>query len=184
MIKIFEREIPNKMDELTIEQFEKVTEITNNKELDNIERYIKIFEYFGVKESEWDDNDVELSDFIEIVKEFNSNNYEKKEPIESIELDGYTYEAKMKLSVKDTKMIEKLINRKSHNWISDLLALMFKRTDLSQVEHYTEAHLKHKAKLFKQLKAEIAVPYLVFVTEKISSHAKSEATESVEPNND
>jgi hypothetical protein len=184
MIKIFEREIPNKMDELTIEQFEKVTEITNNKELDNIERYIKIFEYFGVKESEWDDNDVELSDFIEIVKEFNSNNYEKKEPIESIELDGYTYEAKMKLSVKDTKMIEKLINRKSHNWISDLLALMFKRTDLSQVEHYTEAHLKHKAKLFKQLKAEIAVPYLVFVTEKISSHAKSEATESLEPNND
>jgi hypothetical protein len=184
MIKIFEREIPNKMDELTIEQFEKVTEITNNKELDNIERYIKIFEYFGVKESEWDDNDVELSDFIEIVKEFNSNNYEKKEPIESIELDGYTYEAKMKLSVKDTKMIEKLINRKSHNWISDLLALMFKRTDLSQVEHYTEAHLKHKAKLFKQLKAEIAVPYLVFVTEKISSHAKSEAAESVEPNND
>jgi len=184
MIKIFEREIPNKMDELTIEQFEKVTEITNNKELDNIERYIKIFEYFGVKESEWDDNDVELSDFIEIVKEFNSNNYEKKEPIESIELDGYTYEAKMKLSVKDTKMIEKLINRKSHNWISDLLALMFKRTDLSQTEHYTDAHLKYKSKLFKQLKAEIAVPYLVFVTEKISSHAKSEATESVEPNND
>jgi len=184
MIKIFEREIPNKMDELTIEQFEKVTEITNNKELDNIERYIKIFEYFGVKESEWDDNDVELSDFIEIVKEFNSNNYEKKEPISSIELDGYTYEAKMKLSVKDTKMIEKLINRKSHNWISDLLALMFKRTDLSQTEHYTDAHLKYKSKLFKQLKAEIAVPYLVFVTEKISSHAKSEATESVEPNND
>jgi len=184
MIKIFEREIPNKMDELTIEQFEKVTEITNNKELDNIERYIKIFEYFGVKESEWDDNDVELSDFIDKVKEFNSSNYEKKDAVESIELDGYTYEAQMKLSVKDTKMIEKLINRKSHNWISDLLALMFKRTDLSSTEHYTEAHLKHKAKLFKQLKAEIAVPYLVFVTEKISSHAKSEATESVEPNND
>jgi len=184
MIKIFEREIPNRMDELTIEQFEKVTEITNNQELDNIDRYIKIFEYFGVKESEWDDNDVELSEFIDKVKEFNSSKYEKKDAVESIELEGYTYEAKLKLSVKDTKMIEKIIGRKSHNWISDLLALMFKRSDLSQVEHYTEAHLKHKAKLFKQLKAEIAVPYLVFVTEKISSHAKSEATESVEPNND
>jgi hypothetical protein len=43
MIKIFEREIPNRMDELTIEQFEKVTEITNNQELDNIDRYIKNF---------------------------------------------------------------------------------------------------------------------------------------------
>ena len=184
MIKIFEREIPNKMDELTIEQFEKVTEITNNKELDNIDRYIKIFEYFGVKESEWDDNDVELSEFIEKVKEFNSSNYEKKDAVESFELEGYTYEGQLKLSVKDTKIIEKIINRKSHNWISDLLALMFKRSDLSQVEHYTEAHLKHKSKLFKQLKAEIAIPYLVFVIEKIASHAQSQSPEAVEPSND
>ena len=184
MIKIFEREIPNKMDELTIEQFEKVTEITNNKELDNIDRYIKIFEYFGVKESEWDDNDVELSEFIEKVKEFNSSNYEKKDAVESFELEGYTYEGQLKLSVKDTKIIEKIINRKSHNWISDLLALMFKRTDLTATEHYTEAHLKYKSKLFKQLKAEIAVPYLVFVTEKIASHAQSQSPEAVEPSND
>lgn len=184
MIKIFEREIPNKMDELTIEQFEKVSELNNNQELDNIDRYIKIFEYFGVKESEWDENEVELSDFIDKVKEFNSNNYEQKQPVESIELEGYTYEAKMKLSVKDTKMIEKIVNRKSHNWISDLMALMFKRTDLTPTEHYAEAHLKHKAKLFKQLKAEIAVPYLVFVTEKISSHAQSQSPEAVEPSND
>lgn len=184
MIQIFGRDIPNKMDELTIEQFEKVTEITNNQELDNIDRYIKIFEYFGVKESEWDDNKVELSEFIDKVKEFNSNNYEKKDAIESIELEGYTYQAQMKLSVKDTKMIEKIISRKSHNWISDLLALMFKRTDLSSTEHYTEAHLKHKSKLFKQLKAEIAVPYLVFITEKISSHAQSQSAEAVESSND
>lgn len=184
MIQIFGRDIPNKMDELTIEQFEKVTEITNNQELDNIDRYIKIFEYFGVKESEWDDNEVELSEFIDKVKEFNSNNYEKKDAIESIELEGYTYQAQMKLSVKDTKMIEKIISRKSHNWISDLLALMFKRTDLSSTEHYTEAHLKHKSKLFKQLKAEIAVPYLVFITEKISSHAQSQSAEAVESSND
>jgi hypothetical protein len=184
MIKIFEREIPNRMDELTIEQFEKVTEITNNQELDNIDRYIKIFEYFGVKESEWDENEVELSEFIEKVKEFNSSKYEKKDAVESIELDGYTYQGQLKLSVKDTKMIEKLIGRKSHNWISDLLALMFKRSDLTQTEHYAEAHLKHKSKLFKQLKAEIAIPYLVFVTEKIASHAQSESPEAVEPSID
>jgi hypothetical protein len=184
MIKIFDREIPNRMDELTIEQFEKVTEITNNQELDNIDRYIKIFEYFGVKESEWDENEVELSDFIEKVKEFNSSKYEKKDAVESIELEGYTYQAQLKLSVKDTKMIEKLIGRKSNNWISDLLALMFKRSDLSPTEHYAEAHLKHKSKLFKQLKAEIAIPYLVFVTEKIASHAQSESPEAVEPSND
>lgn len=184
MIKIFEREIPNKMDELTIEQFEKVTEISNNQELDNIERYIKIFEYFGVKESEWDEHDVELSDFIDKVKEFNANNFDVKDAVESFELEGYTYEAKMKLSVKDTKMIEKIVARKSHSWICDLMALMFKRTDLSSTEHYTEAHLKYKSKLFKQLKAEISVPYIVFVTEKIAAHAQSQSPQELEPSND
>lgn len=184
MIKIFEREIPNLMSELTIEQFEKVSELTNNKELDNIDRYIKIFEYFGVKESEWEDNDVELSEFIKIVQEFNSNNYEKNDVVESFELEGYTYQAKMKLSVKDTKMIEKIISKKTHGFTSDLMALMFKRTDLSSTEHYAEAHLKHKAKLFKQLKAEIAVPYLIFVTEKIAAHAQHSASEELEPSID
>jgi len=178
MIEIFGKNIPNKMDELTIEQFEKVTELTNNKEIDNIDRYVKIFELFGVKESDWDD--FEFDDFILKVKEFNTNNYELKPAIESIELEGYTYVAEMKLSVKDTKMIEKMVTHKTNRWIGDLMAVMFKRTDLSSTEHYADAHLKHKAKLFSSLKAEIAVPYLVYVTEKISSHAQSQSAEAVE----
>jgi hypothetical protein len=60
------------------------------------------------------------------------------------------------------------------------MALMFKRTDLSNTEHYDAAHLKHKAKLFSKLKADISIPYLTFVTYKITNHAESQIASVLE----
>jgi hypothetical protein len=75
---------------------------------------------------------------------------------------------------------KKLLKKIIKNYISDIMALMFKRTDLSNTEHYDPAHLKHKAKLFSKLKADIAIPYLTFVTFKITNHAESQAPEELE----
>jgi hypothetical protein len=55
MIQIFDQEIPNKMSELTIEQFEKISQILNNQDFDNIEKYVEMFKYLGIKEEMWDD---------------------------------------------------------------------------------------------------------------------------------
>ena len=44
MIEVLGRNIANKMNEITIEEFEKISAIHNNKELDNIEKQIKVFE--------------------------------------------------------------------------------------------------------------------------------------------
>lgn len=180
MIEVFGRNIANKMNEITIDEFEKISAIHNNKELDNIEKQIKVFEIVGVEEDEWDD----FKYFVEKTKEFNTDNYDKKDPIGEIEIDGFTYKAEFKLSVKDTKLIEKMIVKENKHSVSDIMALMFKRTDLSNTEHYDTAHLKHKAKLFRTQPAEIAIPYITFVTETISNHAEKQAAESVESNND
>jgi hypothetical protein len=180
MIEVFGRNIANKMNEITIDEFEKISAIHNNKELDNIEKQIKVFEIVGVEEDEWDD----FKYFVEKTKEFNTDNYDKKDPISEIEIDGFTYKAEFKLSVKDTKLIEKMIVKENKHSVSDIMALMFKRTDLSNAEHYDSAHLKHKAKLFRTQPAEIAIPYITFVTETISNHAEKQASESVESNND
>lgn len=180
MIEVLGRQIANKMNEINIEEFEKISAIHNDKELDNIEKQIKVFEVVGIEEEEWDD----FNYFVEKTKEFNTDNYEKKEPIGEIEIDGYTYKAELKLSVKDTKLIEKMIVKENKHSVSEIMALMFKRTDLSNIEHYDSAHLKHKAKLFRLQPAEIAIPYITFVTETISNHAKKQASESVESNND
>jgi hypothetical protein len=177
MIELFGKEIPSKMDELTLEQFQKISAIHNNEEYDTLEKHCKVFEYLGITEEEMD---VDFDLFLENVKEFNNNNYDKKDPIEEIEIDGYIYKAEMKLSVKDSRIVEKIVKKDNKEYISDIMALMFKRTDLSNTEHYDPAHLKHKAKLFSKLKADISIPYLTFVTYKITNHAESQAPKELE----
>ena len=179
MITVFDREIPNKMSELTIEQFEKISQILNNQEFDNVEKYVEMFKYLGIDEKLWDD--YPFSEFIELVKTFNLDSYTPSEPVATIELEGYTYTAEMRLSVKETKLIEKIVNGKPNNYISDILAIMFKRSDLSNTEHFADAHLKHKAKLFRSQKAELCVPYIVFVTEKIAEYAQANTSQGMAP---
>jgi hypothetical protein len=177
MIKLFGKEIPSKMDELTLEQFQKISAIHNNEEYDTLEKHCKVFEYLGITE---DEMDVDFDLFLENVKLFNKDNYTHKDTVEEIELEGYTYKAEMKLSVKDSRIVEKIVKKDNKEYISDIMALMFKRTDLTNAEHYDPAHLKHKAKLFSKLKADISIPYLTFVTNKITSHAQSQTTKAVE----
>lgn len=171
MITVFDREIPNKMSELTIEQFEKISQILNDDQFDNIEKYVEMFKFLGIDEKQWDD--YPFSDFIKLVQQFNMDSYTPNEAIKSIELDGYTYTAELKLSVKETKLIERIVNSKPNHYISEILAIMFKRTDLSNTEHFADAHLKHKAKLFRSQTADLCVPYIVFVTEKIAEYAQA-----------
>ena len=177
MIELFGKEIPSKMDELTLEQFQKISAIHNSEEYDTLEKHCKVFEYLGITE---DEMDVDFDLFLANVKEFNNNNYTKTDTVEEIELEGYTYRAEMKLSVKDSRIVEKIVKKDNKEYISDIMALMFKRTDLSNTEHYDPAHLKHKAKLFSKLKADISIPYLTFVTHKLTSHAESQIASAVE----
>ena len=106
MITILNREIPNQLEELTIEQFEVITDINNNQELDPIDKHLQVFAYLGIPESEFWDYDV--ADFVGMVKEFNSAERKEYPVVEELEIDGYIYKAQMKLTVRDTKMIEKV----------------------------------------------------------------------------
>jgi hypothetical protein len=173
MVNILGFEVPNQLNELTVQQFETITTIHADPELDAIDKHLQVFEFLGVPTIKWDD--VEIEEFKEIVKSFNDV-IGKPELVSSLEIDGYTYtafEEKFKLSVKDTKHIEKIMHSKHKGYISELLAVLFKRNDLTKVEHYSDAHIKLKAKLIRELKAEIAVPYLVEIGQKLSKHIPS-----------
>jgi hypothetical protein len=70
---------------------------------------------------------------------------------------------------------------KDKGYLSEMLAVLFKRDDLSKTEHYTDAHIKHKAKLIQELKAELVVPYLVEIGKKLSTQiTKNDLTEVLE----
>jgi len=169
MIKIKDYEVPNQADEMTVEQFDKMNEIIKNEELDNIEKWLAVFEMFGVPEETFDDYD--FKDFKELIVQFNAttNNLEK---ITSLEIDGYTYQAPERIGVKDLGMIEKAWKSDSKTFASETAALIFKRTDLSKVEHYAPAHIKQKAKLLKDQKASIVIPYILEVLEKLTESTK------------
>ena len=166
MITILGRDIPNHLDELTIEQFEVITELSNNKELDAVDKHLQIFASLGIPESEF--HDVDVADFIEYTNQFNNIPEIEYPTIETLEVDGYNYTAKMKLTVRDTKLIEKIAINKPKGYVSEIAAIMFKRDDLTPAEHYADAHIKHKANLFKKLTADIAIPYLMFIATKIN----------------
>jgi hypothetical protein len=65
-----------------------------------------------------------------------------------------------------------------------MLAIMFKREDLTPTEHYADAHIKQKAKLIRKLNANISIPYIMFIANKIGQQVKNDtATQAVEPSN-
>ena len=172
MIKINDKEMPSLVTELTIEQFEQVTEIGNDSTLDPIDKHLKIFEYLGIPEKDF--NDMPVEDFVKIVQAFNDHPKLDYPVIDTLEHEGYTYKAELKLTVRDTKLIEKYSLAKDKGYISKIMAVFFKREDLSSIEHYTEAHLKHKAKWLCQQKAPLCIPYITFISEKIKQQAPQE----------
>jgi len=180
MVEIRGYQINNQVSELTIDQFEKVSKILNDEELDKFEKWADVFILLGVPIDEV--NDMDFDEFIHYVKDFNSvESNTDLEMIQEFELDGYTYRAyedEFKLRVRDLKMIEKAMGKDNKNYFAKLLSIIFKRTDLTNAEHYENAHLKHKEKLFKDLNATIVVPYIVAVSRKLIT--QNEVTEVVE----
>lgn len=180
MIKIREHEIKNSIEEFTIGEFEELSKIINDLGLDYVEKQLKIFNHLGVPNDVLDD--LSIPEFKQAVQDYNSiepKDYSK--PLQEIELGGYTYRAfedEFIFTAKDLSLIEKKI-KKNELYISYAMAVIFKRTDLSKVEHYDNAHLKLKEKLFKDVKAVHAVYYLSEIGKAVNNVAENTVNEEV-----
>lgn len=175
MIQIFGTEIPNQLNELTVEQFDHLNKIENNIELDTIEKWIEKFIYLGVPDKAFDK--MELDEFTNYIKEFNKSDLPSTEKVTQIVIDKYTYEANETIGVKDLGMIEKIYRGQDDNFCAQTLAILFKRTDLTRTEHYAPAHLKFKVNLMKKQNAEIAFPYIMEILSKITKIAEKKVDE-------
>lgn len=167
MMKFKEYEIPNRLDEMTISQWEGVNLIMGSDDT-TISKYLKVFTSFGVKESEFDD--LQISEFSKMIKEYNDIPNEQIDLVKTITIDGYTYESykdEFVISVKDLKNIEQAFQSGTTDRMAFMVAVLFKRTDLSNTEHYAPAHIKHKVKLFGKQKASLAMPFVGKVNEEL-----------------
>ena len=173
MVTIEGVEVPNLISELTVEQFDYFNNIENNKDLDIIEKWITKFTYLGIPEEVFDEYSMEQ--FVEVKQNFDIKSDIPQEKVLSIEIDGYTYEAKEVLGVKDLSLIEKAWKHDLKNFASECLAVIFKRSDLTRTEHYAKAHIKHKANMFKKQKAELAIPFVLDVQKVLTANAEKVA---------
>ena len=172
MIKIKDYEVKNTVEELTVSEFEKIVEIQSDNTKSATEKQIDVFVSLGVPEEVVDS--MTIAEFKKHIEEFNDVKSKEYEFLPEVEIEGFVYKAfdeEFKLSVRDLKHIENKVNKSPFSYMAFMLAVIFKRTDLSKAEHYDNAHLKHKAELFGKLPAAIAVPYVTKIGQELSNAA-------------
>jgi hypothetical protein len=173
---MFGVEIPNHLNELSVQQFDELNKIENNQELDTIEKWIEKFIYLGVPEKAFDK--MELDEFTNYIKEFNKSEVPNGEKVTELVIDKYTYQANETIGVKDLGLIEKIYRGQDDNFCAQTLAILFKRTDLTRTEHYAPAHLKFKVNVMKKQNAEVAFPYIMEILQKIAVISEKKVEEA------
>lgn len=173
MYTIHDWSLKTNLEDFTVGEFEKIVTILNNPLLENIEKYFEVFELLGMPESII--NNLTDDEFFTLIQQFNlTSDHSEMKP--AIEVEGRVYRAypdgeEFILRAKDLSHIEKTIKNEP-NYISKILAIILKREDLGPNEHWTSAHIIHKAKLFRDLNAKDMWPYIYFVTNKINNKLK------------
>lgn len=146
-------ELRTQLKDITIQEFNQIVNIMSDDKQLYFENWLDLLTVLGMPEDML--NELTIPDLLEIVKEFNLfEPQENLEILQDIELDGYTYrlfEDKFKLTVRVSSIVEQTIKSHPKDFIPWVIANLYKRTDLTDLEHKQSEHIKHKAKLFSQL---------------------------------
>lgn len=170
MIKIKDYEVKNKIDELLISEYEYISMIYNDTNIDNIDKWVKIFQYLGVPIEVIDELDLE--EFLNFIKEFQLNiDTIDSEVIKTIiinDVEYTSYEEEFKLSVKDMGLIENYIKEKPDNYIGEAMAVIYKNRKFDRTIHYDKSHIKMKAEQFrKNVTCDKVMPILNVISKKL-----------------
>lgn len=168
-------ELRNNPKEIKLSEWEKIYNQLKDESITPLERYWNVFELMGVPEEVM--NKITQEDFVKLISEFNNIQVENETPLKEFEVNGRTYTAyegeEFQFMGRDLVMIEKASVNPKHNYCSYCLAVLFKDNQLTTTEHYTDAHLQHKAKLFAEhLTANDALPYLTLIAKRVVKSLK------------
>lgn len=173
--------LKNSLEDMTVKEFEKISSILQDPELEQLERYITMLEYLGMPDAVL--NKLTDDELFDVIGSFTAKEYEDV-LIPEVEIGGYRYVAyegdNFKLLARDLLLIEKAIKR-STNYMSTIIGIVFKRDDLTATEHFANAHIVHKAALFGELNAAQMYPYLVHITSTINQKIKKHVETPAQP---
>lgn len=173
IVKVNETElkIKDSANEFLIGEYEDLAVILNDDKIRLFERYFNIFVKLGV-DSDFLDYEIGEKTFLDLIKAFRGGDFKFTEFTKEIEVNGRLYQSHTNdeffLNVKDMKLIEKFISKNSDKFVGELIAVIFKDVDLTKTEHYDPAHIKHKAKLFRDnITFDVAIPFLAYVSKQV-----------------
>ena len=152
-------------------QFQRITNAMNDQGMSNVEKWINVFTAFGIPKQEVEELD--YATFLEKIKEASNVSQEGLTEIhKTIEVDGYTYSlygGGTSATTKDMRTIEKFNTAYPNDSVMNMFAILYKRDDLTNTEHYEKAHITHKRKLFAKLPAAIVVPLIADVSKSFAN---------------
>lgn len=160
-IKGQDYELRNEGSEITLGELSKISNIMENKDKDNIEKWLEALTILGSKE---------------LVEVLSASNFAKA--VESVQLKGVDnaivdelviggrvyrldlVDGKIDLHSKDLAKIESIV-KKGGSWGAKAFAVVYKDIDLTKNEHWNDEHIKHKTKIFSnEVTADIASPVI------------------------
>jgi hypothetical protein len=149
------------LNEITVNEFQLIANLSK-KGVEGYEYYLQIFEILGLSRKFCDEMSAPV--LFDIVKEFNDDfEIEKGVFVREIDIDGYTYRSFEDTFTLNARVLSKIEKRFEQDWFTYALALIFKRTDLS-INDETDAHIKHKESLFRNVTLDVALPFLYTIS--------------------
>lgn len=193
MIKYQQSELMNRPEEMKLKKFmefsrvygtpvkgenelhaEMIGIITGDqKKFDSVmEKWAKLLVIAGLKKSDADS--MTFDDFSDLCKRFNKPQKRKLKLKFDFELNGKLYSAPKKPLQKDMEKIEEAVRANRPNIESYIVAVLFKDVRLSSSEHWIEAHLVHKEKLFlEHMDGGTAAAHIAAIVEVLNKKAKA-----------
>lgn len=177
-----EYHLPHQPSDFKLGKYEKVMKILE-EDVTEIEKYSNLLVELGIPEEVIDDLTIEeFSSTIKDYMEGTTYDFSKFKFVPTIEVNGRTYQAfdedaEFLLKVKDLNWIEKLIKRNPDKYLAEVLAVIFKDIELTKTEHYTDAHIRHKASLFREnVTLDIAIPYIGAISHELLTSLQTNVT--------
>jgi hypothetical protein len=159
-------------------EFENISRLLLKQSYSPIETAKEVLTVAGADLNEL--HEMSLGDLKNVWLEWNEEADVEKGLRRTIEIDGYIYEAykgdEFILNSRDLGLIQSIVNKREGeaNFWHLILAVIFKREDLTRAEHYDDAHIKQKGKLILEhgFTSELVIPYIALITQEMAEFAR------------
>lgn len=145
--------------EITVKQADECFLILNNEKNSSI--FDKCIKIHNLLNGENDELTVgQLKDFVgEFTKHFNTTFDTEKE------VKGYVLSSV--ITAKDIALIEQEV-KKNTKWLLFATALMYRDERVTEIEHYTDAHIRHKMTIFSDVEINQVIGILLSISKEFT----------------